>query len=192
MSARDTLLLALTRYYEKNSDPRGTASQVLTGYDNDRRDDLLRQRADVRDRMLSDAHAAGRAEALAEAGLLPKADVVAWLIKKAREIPRGNKIGRAQGDVVAVMASKVARGAVRPDNLRMLPPDFFEPGHTYADPSSDYDWKFRVDAVTTHPETGKRTALGWRSFRGEWGPYAYNEDDFEIHLIAGMTDGGDQ
>lgn len=192
MSARDTILLALTRYYEKNADPRGTASQVLTGYDNDRRDDLLRQRADVRDRMLGDARAAGRAEALVEADLLPKADVVTWLTKKAREIPRGNKIGRAQGDVLAVMASKVARGAVRPDNLRMLPPDFYEVGRTYTDPSADYDWKFRVDAVTTHPQTGERMALGWRHFRGEWAEMAYGEDSFEIHLIAGMTDGGGQ
>jgi hypothetical protein len=122
-----------------------------------------------------------RAEVLAEAGLLPKADVVAWLTKKARE-----------ETPVWLLASKVQRGAVRPDNLRMLPPDFFEPGHTYSDPSADNDWKFRVDAITTHPEGGERTALGWRHFRGEWTEMAYGEDDFEIHLLAGMTDGGGQ
>lgn len=71
-------------------------------------------------------------------------------------------------------------------------PDFFQPGHTYADPSADNDWKFRVDTITTHPEDGERTALGWRHFRGEWTEQAYDEGDFEIHLLAGMTDGGDR
>jgi hypothetical protein len=71
-------------------------------------------------------------------------------------------------------------------------PDFFQPGHTYSDPSADNDWKFRVDAITTHPEDGERTALGWRHFRGEWTEQAYGEDDFEIHLLVGMTDGGDR
>jgi hypothetical protein len=71
-------------------------------------------------------------------------------------------------------------------------PDFYQVGHTYTDPNADYDWKFRVDAITTHPENGERTALGWRHFRGEWAEMAYGEDSFEIHLIAGMTDGGGQ
>jgi hypothetical protein len=122
-----------------------------------------------------DAHV--RAGALAEADLLPKADVVAWLTKKARE-----------DTPVWLLASKVDRGAVRPDNLRMLPADFFEPGRTYAEPGDTTDWRFRCDSVTTHPEDGERTALGWRHFRGEWEPYAYGEDDFEIHLIVGHTD----
>ncbi|MDX3759285.1 hypothetical protein [Streptomyces sp. AK02-04a] len=69
-------------------------------------------------------------------------------------------------------------------------PEFFQPGHTYSDPSADNDWKFRVDTITTHPADGERTALGWRHFRGEWTEQAYGEDDFEIHLLAGMTDGG--
>ncbi|MFH8792260.1 hypothetical protein [Streptomyces sp. NPDC017941] len=50
-----------------------------------------------------------RAEALAEAGLLPKADVVAWLTKKARE-----------QTPVELLPSKADRGAIRPDNLLML------------------------------------------------------------------------
>lgn len=71
-------------------------------------------------------------------------------------------------------------------------PDFCQVGRTYSDPSADNDWKFRVDTITTHPEDGERTALGWRHFRGEWTEQAYGEDDFEIHLLAGMTDGGDR
>jgi hypothetical protein len=118
-----------------------------------------------------------RAEVLAEADLLPKADVVAWLTKKARE-----------ETPVWQLASKVDRGAVRPDNLRMLPADFFEPGHTYTEVGDTTDWKFRCDYVTAHPEDGERTALGWRHFRGEWEPYAYGEDDWEIHRIADHID----
>jgi hypothetical protein len=91
-----------------------------------------------------DAH---RAEVLAEADLLPKAEVVAWLTKKARE-----------ETPVWLLASKVDRGAVRPDNLRMLPADFFEPGHSYS----------HCVAVTAHPTTSQRLAMGWLSERGEW------------------------
>jgi hypothetical protein len=71
---------------------------------------------------------------------------------------------------------------------------FFQPGHTYADSKPQYDWKFRCDTVTTHPADGTRAALGWRHFRGEWEPYAYGEDDWEIHQLVDhidVTEGGD-
>jgi hypothetical protein len=95
-----------------------------------------------------------RTEVLAEAGLLPKADVVAWLVKKARE-----------QTPVWLLASKVERGAVRPDNLRMLPPDFFEPGHAYTHRDGS---DFHCVAITAHPQTGQRLAMGWRSENDEW------------------------
>lgn len=71
-------------------------------------------------------------------------------------------------------------------------PDFFQPGRTYADTEPDkYDWRFRCDTVTTHPDDGQRTALGWRHFRGEWTPCAYGEDDWDINRHVGITtDGG--
>lgn len=108
MSARDIILTALRR--AQYAGVAGTS----------------REPAD-----LVDAH---RAEVVAEAGLLPKADVVAWLIKKAREEKSWD---------AAVLASKVARGAVRPDNLRTLPADFFEPDHTY---TRGY-WTFQCLAI---------------------------------------------
>ncbi|MGW4043035.1 hypothetical protein [Streptomyces sp. NPDC004721] len=68
-------------------------------------------------------------------------------------------------------------------------PDFFQPGHTYADSEfPQYDWQFRCDTITTHPEDGERTALGWRSFNGSWEPYAYGEDDWDVHKHVGHTD----
>lgn len=91
-----------------------------------------------------------RDEVLAEADLLPKADVVAWLTKKARE-----------NTPVWQLASKVDRGAVRPNNLRMLPPDFFEPDHTYT-ASRHADIAFDCLAVSVDPGTGERVAVGWR------------------------------
>ncbi|MER8219738.1 hypothetical protein ABTZ58_03890 [Streptomyces sp. NPDC094143] len=127
--------------------------------------------------MLDEALDAYRAEVLAEEGLLPKADVVTWLTKKARE-----------NTPVWQLASKVERGAVRPDNLRMLPPDFYEAGHTYTHVDDGTDWLFRVDTVTAHPERGERTALGWRHFKGQWEAIAYDEDDYEIHLCVGLID----
>ena len=65
-------------------------------------------------------------------------------------------------------------------------PDFYEVGHTYTD--DEYDWKFRVDIITTHPENGERIALGWRFYKGQWAEMAYGEDSWEIHQIAGYTD----
>ncbi|MGV9756990.1 hypothetical protein ACWDUC_14390 [Streptomyces tricolor] len=68
-------------------------------------------------------------------------------------------------------------------------PDFFQPGHSYTQAEfPQYDWRFRCDTVTTHPEDGERTALGWRFWRGNWEAYAYGEDDWEIHQHVGLTD----
>lgn len=63
-------------------------------------------------------------------------------------------------------------------------PDFFEVGRTYTEPGDITDWRFRCDAITTHPGTGERTALGWKHFRGEWSECSYDEDEWEIHQIA--------
>ncbi|MFC9036846.1 hypothetical protein [[Kitasatospora] papulosa] len=49
------------------------------------------------------------------------AEFVAWLVKKAREHrARGPQYAK-QADVIGMLASKVSRGAVRPNNLLMLP-----------------------------------------------------------------------
>ncbi|MDT0377299.1 hypothetical protein RM572_00725 [Streptomyces sp. DSM 42041] len=45
------------------------------------------------------------------------------------------------------------------------PADFFQPGHTYG----PHLIRFRCDAITTHPATGERQALGWLRFTdGTW------------------------
>lgn len=100
-----------------------------------------------------------RAEVLAEADLLPKAHVVAWLTKKAREFrSAGGRERAAQADALDAMASKVERGAVRPNNLRTLPANFFEPDHYYTHRNGT---DFHCVTVTTHPQTGERLAMGW-------------------------------
>ena len=63
--------------------------------------------------------------------------------------------------------------------------DFYQPGHTYTDTNPQYDWKFRCDVVTTHPEDGERTALGWRFFNGTWSECAYGEDDWDVQQFVG-------
>jgi hypothetical protein len=110
--------------------------------------------ADEYGQILSEKFDAHRDEVLAEEGLLPKADVVAWLVKKARE-----------DTPVWQLASKVERGAVRPDNLRTLPADFFEPGHAYTHRDGS---TFRCVADTTHPDGGERVALGWHTDTADW------------------------
>jgi hypothetical protein len=56
-------------------------------------------------------------------------------------------------------------------------PDFYRPGHVYL---GNYGWKFRCDTITIDPKEGVRVALGWRHWGGEWEPYAYYEDDWDI------------
>lgn len=90
-------------------------------------------------------------------------EVVAWLTKKAREFRAEGQ--RQQADTASLLASKVARGAVRPNNLQMLPPDFFEPDHAYTHRD---DSTFRCVAVTTHPDSGERVALGWHTDTADW------------------------
>jgi hypothetical protein len=63
--------------------------------------------------------------------------------------------------------------------------DFFQPGVTYVSSEfPQYGWKFRCDTVTSHPEDGQRTALGWRFFKGEWNPYAYYADDWDLRELV--------
>src|SRR5690606_8318050 len=101
-----------------------------------------------------------RAEVLAE--------VSTWLVKKAREYRAAGRT--VEADTASRLSSKVDRGAVRPDNLRMLPADFFEPGRTYTHVDDGTDWKFRVATVTTHPEDRERTAPRRRPSPGPWRP----------------------
>lgn len=121
-----------------------------------------------------------RDEILAGADLLPKAHVVAWLVKKARE-----------ETPVWLLASKVERGAIRPDNLRMLPPDFFEPGHTYISGT----WKFRCETVSPSPGTGERRALGWKFAPvygvHRWHAVALDPDDWAHGDWTDVTAGGE-
>ncbi|MER6492621.1 hypothetical protein [Streptomyces griseorubiginosus] len=95
-------------------------------------------------------------------------EVVAWLTKKSREgFPDA-----------AVLASKVARGAVRPSNLRMLPePIFFEADRIYAREHQGRRIEFLVRLIDVTPGGAKYTAFGWRRFDGgEWEPT--DSDDF--------------
>jgi hypothetical protein len=123
-------------------------------------------------RML-DAH---RSEVLAE--------VTTWLIKKAREFHASRrKAEREQGDTCAVLASKIARGAVRPNNLLMLPTaGFFEVDHTYTREHHGQPITFKVEAISTSPDGRQTVAHGWRTDPySDWGPF--DSDDF-----TGWTD----
>lgn len=117
-----------------------------------------------------------RAEVLQEA----KRDVVAWLVKKARE-----------GTPIERLADKVDRGAIRifletgkPDSRTAAAPDFFQPGHTYTDNCGRV---FRCIALTTDPMTGEIRAFGWYATQpGGWpSAEALDPDDY-THM--GWTD----
>ncbi len=75
------------------------------------------------------------------------------------------------------------------DAARAAEPVFFQPGHTYVNTEfPQANWRFRCDSITTHPEDGKRIALGWRFFKDTWEPCAYVEDDWDPHLSIGQRD----
>lgn len=96
------------------------------------------------------------------------AEILYWLGKKSLEYrSTGSKQDVVRADVIALMASKISRGAVRPNNT-LLPdgvtPDFFQPGHGYTH-LDGHD--FLCVTVTTHPRTGRLYAMGWISEGGQ-------------------------
>lgn len=118
------------------------------------------------------------------------AQIIAWLEKKADEEGTHNKGARMRAAVIRRMADKLSRGAVRPPLSKDATPapDFYQPGYTYSD--TDPEWRFRCDSITTHPESGERTALGWRFSRGEWDAIAYGEDDWDLLKFDGTATTG--
>jgi hypothetical protein len=68
-------------------------------------------------------------------------------------------------------------------------PDFFQPGRTYTYGGDGFTapelltW-FRAEHITTHPDTGKRTAFGWaRRGDEQWVPYSEPDDDFAAFTL---------
>lgn len=121
------------------------------------------------------------------------AEVTAWLVKKAREFhARSRKQERAQGDTCASLASKIARGAVRPNNMDMLPSaGFFEVGREYTSGT----WKFRCEAISPSPGTGELRALGWKYAPvydvHQWYGIALDPDDWKHGGWTEVPEGGE-
>ncbi|NUS83621.1 MAG: hypothetical protein HOY75_12970 [Streptomyces sp.] len=145
--------------------------------------------AKVTDKRVEDLYAIVRDEVLAEADLLPKSDVVAWLLKRAHEYPTAPGRQESVPDAIARLASKVDRGAVRPDNVSVtggtiltIPvhaaPGFFQPGHIYARQHHGRTIEFHVRHVDSPPGSSYRIALGWRlNEDGNW--EASDSDDLD-------------
>lgn len=117
------------------------------------------------------------------------AEIVRWLGKKAREYRAkgGGLVTEAAAEVIGLMAAKISRGAVRPNNT-LLPagvaPTFFEPDRTYTRPHYGETITFVVAAVSTSPDGRTTVAHGWRKTPytgGGWEPTT--SDDF-----TGWTD----
>ncbi|MFD3955849.1 MULTISPECIES: hypothetical protein [Streptomyces] len=140
---------------------------------------------------------AGYVKALRAAGWAARAEVAdeidaAQATKDAAEVERFGTLDHESvlmGEAVRAVAAHLREMPnVASSNEPAPVSDFFQPGHTYYDAeSAKYDWKFRCDTVTTHPEDGERTALGWRFFNGQWQEMAYGEDDWEINQYVGVA-----
>lgn len=124
------------------------------------------------------------------------AEVTKWLVKKAREYRASRyKRDQKQGDTVAVLASKISRGAVRPDNLRMLPdPGFFETDRTYQRTGNlpgDGPWTFKVAAIATDPR-GNGVAFGFLSHDDAlWIGHAEGAESWAKDGWTDITEGGE-
>lgn len=106
-------------------------------------------------------------------------EVTTWLVKKAREFRAdGTSEGRAQADTAAVLASKISRGAVRPNNQqRLADPGFFEAGRTYA----HGEYRFACEYLTKHPTSGRISAWGWFGKNGTgWRHAAFSARQYEV------------
>lgn len=118
--------------------------------------------------------------------------VTTWLIKKAREFHASSrKAEREKGDTCAVLASKIARGAVRANNLRMLPTaGFFEVDHTYTREHHGDTIRFVVECISISPDGRHRVAHGWRNRSWEPGWEPTDSDDFTIWVdVTGQVTG---
>lgn len=69
-------------------------------------------------------------------------------------------------------------GLMASGNDEPVAPDFFQPGRTYL--YARMQWKFRCDAVTSHPHTGKRVAVGYSGF----GPADWQTSDLSEGVWA--------
>ncbi|MGW6288281.1 hypothetical protein [Streptomyces sp. NPDC055107] len=116
---------------------------------------------------------AGYVKALRAAGWAPRSEVlsefVAWLVKRAREHRAQGPQYAKQADVIGMLASKVQRGAVRPNNLLSLPPQGGPEDAVELRATLDRaealaaDWEQRGeygDVSLTWGARGIRTALG--------------------------------
>ena len=110
-------------------------------------------------------------------------EIMRWLGKKAREYrSTSNKQDALRAETCTLMASKISRGAVRPNNT-LLParvePTFFEPGREYR-ATEHADLRYRCLSVDAHPETGELRAFGWRfnARTGKWRPSSLNHEDW--------------
>ena len=111
------------------------------------------------------------------------AEIMRCLGKKARECrAAGGRDNDLRAGTIEVLASKISRGAVRPDNTRLpagVEPRFFEPGRAYTSGSM----KFRCEAISPSPGTGEPRALGWKYAQvyaaHHWYATALDPDDWE-------------
>ncbi|WP_097964904.1 hypothetical protein [Streptomyces sp. or20] len=98
---------------------------------------------------LVDAH---RLEAIAERD----AQIIEWLLKKAREEGRSNKDSRTRGDVLARMADKLSRGAVRPPLSRGSDPLIVNRFDVAMEPAVEEEQVLTVGCID---ENGRPVAL---------------------------------
>lgn len=81
-----------------------------------------RQAREILSFVCGEAQNEGHRRGAAAARVELMAEFVAWLVKRAREHRAQGPQYAKQADVIGMLASKVQRGAVRPNNLLMLPP----------------------------------------------------------------------
>lgn len=137
-----------------------------------------------------------------------RADILGAAIEAARGeylhdqtgVPEDEAYNRAVSDVVAAIGALLAAHAKYETEAREksspfgadATPDFFEPGHSYTHRDGS---TFRCVAVTTHPDSGERVAIGWHTDTANWtfaGVRNINHWNHEYDGVTPANEGGER
>lgn len=61
--------------------------------------------------------------------------------------------------------------------------DFFQPGHVYSDATG---WRFECAAITDHPDSRERVAIGWLYVDHRWEEQSYGEPQWAALQANGV------
>lgn len=118
-----------------------------------------------------------------DAEQLVDAVVAEELNAAADEIDRAQNRLVVKKTVVNILRRRANQGDGQTSPTPAAAPDFFQKDHLYTVPATG--WRFRCVAVTTHPDSRERVAIGWQYRDHRWEEWSYDEPQW-----AGLREAG--